>query len=108
MTEIVQKMWFMSNKFALFCSSCSILDNCNDCYTEDRLCHGSCGSNVESKFADNVIEFITDVELEHDCKTQCLDNSNCVYYTHYGKENDHNSDLCILLSDIKGVIFWDC
>ena len=88
-------------------SSCLILDNCNDCFTEDKLCYGSCGANFESKFDDNVIEIITDVELERDCKNHCIDNADCLFYTHYGKDHDHNSDLCVLLSDIKGVIFWD-
>ena len=90
--------------YCMLFSSCAVLEDCNDCYTEDKLCYGSCGSNVESKLGDNVIESISDMALEHGCKKHCLDNANCLYYTHYGKENDHYPDLCVLLSDLKAPL----
>ena len=96
----------ISNYCMLF-STCSVLENCEDCYTEDKLCYGSCGRNLESKFDENVIEFVPDIVLEHSCKTLCLENTDCFYYTHYGKDNDHYPELCVLLSDIKGP-FQEC
>ena len=96
----------ISNYCMLF-STCPVLENCEDCYTEDKLCNGSCGRNLESKLDDNVIEFIPNVVLEHSCKTLCLDDINCLYYTHYEKDNDHYPDLCVLLSDIKAP-FQEC
>ena len=88
-------------------STCSVLENCEDCYTEDKLCYGSCGRNLESKFDENVIEFVPDIVLEHSCKTLCLENTDCLYYTHFGKDNIHYPDLCVLLSDIKAP-FQEC
>jgi len=101
--------YFGSNNYPIYdyCmlfSSCEVLEDCNDCFSENKQCYGPCGSKVESKLGDNVIEFITDMELEDDCKKLCLDNANCLYYTHYGKENDHYPDLCVLLSDIKAPL----
>ena len=89
-----------SNLCILF-SSCPVLYDCGeDCYTEDRLCHGSCGRNFESKQDYNVIELIPDVELERNCKGICLADADCLYYTYYGRKSDHNPNLCILLSDL--------
>ena len=98
----------ISNYCMLF-SSCPVLENCEDCYTEDKLCYGSCGRNLESKLADNVIEFIQDVRLEHSCKTLCLDNAKCKYYTNFGKDDpdDVYPDLCVLMTDIKAP-FQEC
>ena len=84
-----------------------VLESCEDCYTEDKLCNGVCGRKLESKLDDNVIEFIPNVVLEHSCKILCLDDIDCLYYTHYGKDNDHYPDLCVLLSDIKAP-FQEC
>ena len=88
-------------------SSCPVLGNCEDCYTEDKLCHGSCGRNVESRLNDNVIEFIPDTVLEHSCKTLCLDNAKCKYYTHFGKDDPNYPDLCVLMTEIKAP-FQEC
>ena len=69
---------FPFSKYCLLFSSCSALKECGrDCYTEDRLCQGSCGRNFESKNGDNVIEVIPDVKLERDCKNNCLENAEC-------------------------------
>ena len=68
-----------------------------------RLCQGSCGTNFESTKGDNVIKAIPDVKLERDCKSNCLENEDCLYYTYYGRLSDHNSYLCILLSKLLGT-----
>ena len=97
------KSFPFSNYCVLF-SSCSALKDCGeDCYTEDRLCQGSCGRNFESKKGDNIIELIPDVKLERDCKSNCLENADCLYYTYYGGVSDHNSYLCLLLSKLPGT-----
>ena len=89
----------LSNHCILF-SNCLVLEDCGDCYTEDRLCHGSCGRSFESKHDDNVIELIPDVELERTCKGLCRANADCLYYTHYGRDSAYFPHLCILLSDL--------
>ena len=95
---------FPFSNFCLLFSSCSALKECGeDCYTEDRLCQGSCGTNFESTKGDNVIKAIPDVKLERDCKSNCLENANCSHYTYYGRLSDHNSYLCILLSKLLGT-----
>ena len=92
---------FPTSNFCMLFSSCSVLEHCGqDCYTEDKLCHGSCGRNFESKQDENVIRWIPDVELERNCKGICLEYDNCLYYTYYGRESDHYPNLCILLSDL--------
>ena len=93
--------------YCMLFSTCPVLENCEDCYTEDKLCNGVCGRKLESKLDENVIEFIPNVGLEHSCKTLCLENTDCLYYTHYGKDNDHYPYLCVLLSDIKAP-FQEC
>ena len=90
-----------SDYCALF-SSCSLLEDCGeDCYTEDKLCNGSCGRSFQSIKDGNVIEFVPDVELERNCKGICLEDPDCLYYTYYGRENDRNPHLCVLLSDLS-------
>ena len=64
--------------YCMLYSSCSLLESCEDCYTEDKLCHGSCGRNIESTLEANVIEFKPDVLLEHSCKILCLDRTACI------------------------------
>ena len=89
-----------SNRCILF-SNCSILNDCgDDCYTEDQLCHGSCGRIYESKQDENVIKLVPDVKLERNCKNICLANDDCLYYTYYSRESDYNPNLCILLSEL--------
>ena len=90
--------------YCMLFSDCQFLADCDDCYSEDKLCYGPCGRNVESTLDDNVIEFIPDVLLDQSCKVLCYDNSDCLYYTHYGKDNTLYPDLCVLLSDIKAPI----
>ena len=92
---------FPTSNFCMLFSSCSVLEHCGqDCYTEDKLCHGSCGRNFESKQDENVIRWIPDVELERNCKGICLADDSCLYYTYYEQESDHYPNLCILLSDL--------
>ena len=92
---------FPFSDYCALYSSCSLLEDCGeDCYTEDKLCNGSCGRSFESIEDDNVIEFIPDVQLERNCKGICLEDPECLYYTFYGIESDNNPNLCILLSDL--------
>ena len=93
--------------YCMLFSSCPVLGNCVDCYTEDKLCYGSCGKNVESPLEDNVIEFIPDTVLEHNCKTLCLNNAKCMYYTHFRKDDPNYPDLCVLMTEIKAP-FQEC
>ena len=92
---------FPFSDYCTLFSSCSTLDYCGkDCYTEDRLCHGDCGRNFESKLGDNVIKLVPDVRLERNCKAICLADADCLYYTYYGRASDNYQNLCVLLSDI--------
>ena len=72
----------------------------HSCYSNDFSLDSSCGKFFESHLGDNVIEYIPDVEEERNCKSICLGNAGCLYYTYYDKENEDNPNLCILLSDL--------
>ena len=92
---------FPFSNYCMLFSSCFTLDFCGeDCYTEDKICHGVCGINFESKLGDNVIKLVPDVILERNCKAICLADADCLYYTYYGRESDNYQNLCILLSNI--------
>ena len=76
----------------------------NSCYSNDSSLDSSCGRNFESQLVDNVIEWIPDVEEELNCKSICLEDAGCLYYTYYDKENEDDPNLCILLSDLLSPI----
>ena len=69
-------------------------------FSNDFSLDTSCGRNFESRLDDNVIEWIPDVEEERNCNSICLEDSGCLYYTYYDKENEDDPNLCILLSDL--------
>ena len=98
---------YLIKNYCMLFSSCPVLGICKDCYTEDKLCYGSCGTNVESALEDNVIEFIPDTVLEHSCKTLCLDNAKCKVYTHFRKDDPNYPDLCALMTEFKAP-FHEC
>ena len=72
-----------------------------DCYTEDKLCCGSCKKKLAGKMGDNVIEFIPGVTIESDCKSRCKTNFKCAFYTYYGQESPQFSNVCVLLTDFQ-------
>ena len=76
----------------------------HSCYSNDFSLDTSCGRNFESQLVDNVIEWIPDVEEELNCKSICLEDAGCLYYTYYDKENEDDPNLCILLSDLLSPI----
>ena len=93
------------NNYCMLFSSCPALEDCDDCSTEKELC--SCGTSLEGKLDENVIAFVPDIEMEFNCKDLCRNEIECLYYTHYGKENDHYANLCVLLTDIEAP-FQEC
>ena len=48
---------------------------------------------------DNILEYLTSVPTESDCKSLCRNRTGCFYYTYY-LEDDPHQGTCILLTSI--------
>ena len=42
----------------VFYDSCSVLDECEDCYTESLGCYDFCAASVEGALGDNIISVL--------------------------------------------------
>ena len=58
-------------------------------------------SNISEtgRMEDNILEYLTSVPTESDCKSLCRNRTGCFYYTYY-LEDDPHQGTCILLTSI--------
>ena len=87
--------------------SCDDIVDCVDCTTEDSTCKEvSCTTSVgvESRIGDNLVSFIPDLEDENECRTQCRNNSDCLFFTYHDLHDLSFSRACFLLSSLKAPI----
>ena len=70
--------------------SCSILESCSDCVTEDIACSNPCSAPIEGAVGDNLLQVVGDVQNEYDCEHACHDNPECKFYTYSSSENSHD------------------
>ena len=97
-----------SNRTFPFTNTCMILDACDElrdcdyCYVEEAYCERPfCGSTVEGRIGDNLIERVPLVPSEKDCKIICADTEGCTYYTYYEETHDSLPKSCFLLSTFE-------
>ena len=62
-------------------SSCSDMQDCVDCTTEDGVCM-PCSSAVENQLSDNLVHYLPDMEQESDCRSAFTPEIGCSYYTY--------------------------
>ena len=79
---------FPLQELCLLFSSCDSFHSCVDCRKEEFSCHPNpCGAPLEGRIADNMVEIITGVTTELDCKFNCSANPGCNIYTHYDSDD---------------------
>jgi len=96
-----------SSTFKRFCmtfSKCSLLNYCEDCFTEFKPCFDVCDILHEGSFFQDTVDVITNIPDEPSCVTQCRMNQDCKFYTYYTASDADHPSWCMLLSDIKGPI----
>ena len=79
--------------------TCDTLLPCEDCYAEDEYC--PCGSMVEGQIGNNLIEYISLVPSESDCKFMCFDREGCSFFTYYDENHIGFPKTCFLLNAIE-------
>ena len=66
--------------FPGFCElfkSCERINNCSNCYTENINCGTTCGTNVIGDLDENVLDVISNIQSEIECKALCIKNVTC-------------------------------
>ena len=96
-----------SSPFQSYCmmfSNCSVLHDCPDCWSEDKVCFESCDKEVEGKLFDNALEVITDVPDEPTCLLSCKENPACRFFSHYSSLEENYPGLCVLQRELSGPL----
>ena len=91
---------FPLKKLCLLLSSCDSLHPCEDCRTEEISCFTPCGFQVQGEITDNLLDIITGVPTEIDCKFNCSAKPDCNVYTYFNTEDVNFPSLCFLLSQL--------
>ena len=94
-------------------SSCEGLYPCENCFTEESSClpvdFQVCSSSLESHLGDNMLQFITNVEDEANCKSKCSGVDDCTFYTYHNLSDPGIPGGCFLLSNLDlGVPLKSC
>ena len=90
---------FPLQSLCLLFRSCEETHECSDCVSETRDCFFTCAEHVVGAINENLLEFLSDVESEHECRDHCSSSNNCSYYTHF-TQDDPNSRTCVLLTHL--------
>jgi len=85
-------------------TQCSLLNDCEDCFTEAKPCFDVCDIQSDGSFAHDTVDVITDVPDEASCVIQCRMNPSCKFYTYYIASDHEYPSWCILLSGIEDPI----
>jgi len=93
---------FPFTNFCMTYTQCSLLNDCEDCFTEAKPCFDVCDIQIEGSFAHDTVDVITNVADEVSCVTQCWMNPDCKFYTYYTASDQHYPRVCMLLSNIEG------
>ena len=89
----------------LLFSNCTILDPCEDCYTEEWECGKFCKAPVEGILNDNQIGFIVDVS-EEACEAECEGLPECNFFTYHFANSSTYPDTCFLLTELREPITY--
>jgi len=95
---------FPFDNFCMTYTKCSLLHDCEDCFTEAKPCFDVCDIQTEGSFGHDTVAVITNVVDEPSCVIQCRMNQDCKFYTYYTASDPDYPSWCILLSDIKDPI----
>ena len=82
---------------------CPSVHECHDCVSESKYCQ-TCGVERSGIIDENLLDFMTEVESEIDCKAQCISTPNCSYYTYFTAQDSHFPELCFLLSSLEDPV----
>jgi len=88
--------------FCMTYTKCSLLNDCEDCFTEAKPCFDVCDITNDGYFVHDTVDVITNVADEASCVTQCWMNPDCKFYTYYTASDQHYPRVCMLLSNIEG------
>ena len=88
----------------LLLRSCPSLHDCQDCWTESKVCFGSCNQQFEGKVVENEVETIIDSVDEPSCLQSCQQNAGCTHYTFYTADDSAYPNMCLLLSGLQGPV----
>jgi len=88
--------------FCMTYTQCSLLNDCEDCFTEAKPCFDVCDITNDGYFVHDTVDVITNVADEASCVTQCWMNPDCKFYTYYTASDQHYPRVCMLLSNIEG------
>merc|ERR550539_1524843 len=92
---------FPFQELCLLLSSCDSRHPCEDCRTEDISCFTPCGAPLEGRILDdNLVDIITGVPTEIDCKSNSSANPGCNVYTYHNTEDVNFPSICFLLSEL--------
>lgn len=87
----------------LLFNDCSILEQVEDCVTEDISCTIFCNAPVEGILSDNVIDIVPDVS-EAACEAECEVEELCQFFTFHFSNSTLYPNTCFLLSEIREPI----
>ena len=92
------------HSYCLMFSNCTVLHDCPDCWSKDKVCFDSCDNQVNGEVFDNALEIITDVPDEPTCLLRCKENPACEFFTHNTGVDLNYPDLCVLQSELAGPL----
>merc|ERR1719391_1770636 len=84
-------------------SSCSDMYECDNCRTEDRACL-PCSIGGQNHLGNNLVQFLSDIEEEIECKAKCIEESSCNFYTYHNTSDPSYPNTCFLLSYLEDPI----
>ena len=84
--------------------SCDTVQLCSNCVSETRECYRTCGTNYSGRISENLLDTISDVGQEVDCKFLCQASIECTFYNYFLATDGNSPLLCFLLSGVEEPI----
>ena len=88
-----------------FCSlfkSCDTVSKCTNCVSESMACDTSCSDNVVGDLDENVLDVVTNIDTQAECKQSCLSTPRCSFYTWFFPSSSLYHRHCFLQSEFVG------
>ena len=88
----------VSRQCRLF-TTCPRVTSCTSCVTQRLDCFHTCGGSFYGHMDENILDAVSNVASELDCKTLCAENGECSWYTYFFRNDTVNHEHCYLQTE---------
>ena len=80
-------------------TTCDSVISCENCISQNMGCFETCGSNIFGQLNENLLDAVSNVASELECKSLCSANEYCSWYTYFYPNDTVNHEHCFLQTE---------